>query len=87
MERATPAQMRKILVVVDELKNAAIAFVPIPIIDDKKVLLEELQAKLDAIEFCPDDELGAYESARVCAGKAECLEFVIGRYQANNQVV
>ena len=50
MERATPVEMRRSLELVDQLKKAGIAFVPIPIDDDAKELYILLNNKLDDIE-------------------------------------
>lgn len=52
IKRATPVQMRQCLTIVDELKKAGIAFVPMPIIGDSKELGEELEKRLDIIEKC-----------------------------------
>jgi len=50
IERASPVQMRKCLKLVDQMKHAGIAFMPIPIIEDVDVLYNELVRKMDVIE-------------------------------------
>ena len=50
MERASPVEMRKCLELVDQLKKAGIAFMPIPIIEDQEELYQMLTEKLDIIE-------------------------------------
>jgi hypothetical protein len=50
MERASPVEMRKCLELVEQLKKAGIAFMPIPIINDHEALYEMLNKKLEVLE-------------------------------------
>lgn len=51
MEKASPAEMRKALEVVDTLKKGGILFVPVPVMGDKdhQNLISILDYRLEAI--------------------------------------
>jgi len=52
MNKASPANMRKALVVVDEFRKAGILFIPMPVLNnkDKDDLAKEACCRLDIIE-------------------------------------
>jgi hypothetical protein len=51
MNRASPVEMRKSLVMVDELRKTGILFVPIPVLntEDKDNLIHALDRRLEII--------------------------------------
>lgn len=58
MHRASPVEIRKSLEIVELLKKAGIAFIPIPILneEDKNKLVCILQSRLETIERdCKND--------------------------------
>lgn len=51
MNKASPIEMRKALVVVDRLKKAGVLFVPVPVLnkEDHRKLMSALEHRLDVI--------------------------------------
>lgn len=66
MEKASPVQIRQCLQLVEQLKQAGIRFVPIPVFDDEDYydLMQKLNRRIDRVERAVNDDRSGFEACR-----------------------